>query len=317
MESCLYTASRIPCVPQRTLKITTFDMKRLLFILGLLSLPVAAQDTSLHDHLIEGESWREAASGFSFTDGLCCDAAGNLYFTDVKEGKGIYKLDVATGKTSLFLDHLPGISGLQIGPDGRFYACHNKEQRIIAITMKGEVEVLLTGVKCNDLAVTKSGNLYFTETPTQSIHLITKDKKHRVADAGHVLKPNGITLSPDERTLAVSEHGGRHVWAWHVQEDGGLTGGAPFMTMWLATGKETAAGDGAATESRGRYYVTTELGVQIFDPAGRLAGIIAKPTPEAKVVSVEFAGKDHDILYIAAGDKIFGRKLKVTGACGR
>lgn len=288
-----------------------FRALSLLFV--AFSLSTRAQDTSLHDYVIEGEPWKVAAEGFTFTDGLCCDAAGNLFFTDVKAGKGIYKIDVSTGKSELFLDNLPGVSGLQIGPDGRFYACHNKEQRIIAITMKGEVEVLLTGVKCNDLVVTKAGNLYFTETPTLSVHLITKDKKHVVADQGHVQKPNGITVSPDERTLAVSEHGGKNVWTWRIESDGSLTGGAPYMTMWLPVGKETASGDGATTESNGRYFVTTELGVQIFDPAGRLAGILSKPTPESKVVSAEFAGKNHDQLFIAAGDKIYSRKLKVTG----
>jgi enterochelin esterase family protein len=85
------------------------------------------------------------------------------------------------------------------------------------------------------------------------------------------------------------------------------------MTLWLPVGKETASGDGATTESKGRFFVTSELGVQIFDPAGRLAGIIAKPTPQSKVVSVEFAGKDHSTLFVAAGEKIFARQLKVTG----
>lgn len=129
----------------------------------------------------------------------------------------------------------------------------------------------------------------------------------------HPSKPNGITISPDERTLAVSEHGGKHVWTWQIGDDGRLSAGAPFMTMWLPVGKETAAGDGATTESLGRYFVTTELGVQIFDPAGRLAGIIAKPVADGKVVSAEFAGKDHNVLYVAAGERIFSRKLKVTG----
>ena len=292
-------------------------MKRTLLSLYLLSTSLFAQDTSLHDYLIEGEPWREAASGYVFTDGLCCDAAGNLFFTDVKGGKGIYKLDAATGKADLFLDNLPGISGLQIGPDGRFYACHNKEQRIIAITMKGEVEELLAGVKCNDLVVSKTGNLYFTETPTQRIHLITKDKKHVIADEGHVVKPNGITISTDERTLYASEYGGKHVWAWHIEEDGTLTGAEPYSTMWLPVGKESAAGDGATTEAAGRVFVTTELGVQVFDTAGRLSGIIAKPDPAGKVVSVEFAGKDHDILYVAGGGGIYGRKVKVKGYFGR
>lgn len=283
--------------------------------LAALALPLAAfaQDTSLHEYLIDGEPWKEVASGYAFTDGLCTDAAGNLFFTDVKGGKGIYKLDAETGKTGLFLDNLPGISGLQIGPDGRFYACHNKEQRIIAITMKGEVEVLLTGVKCNDLVVSKKGHLYFTETPTQMIHLITADKKHVIADQGNIVKPNGITISSDERTLVASEHGGKHVWAWRIEDDGTLTAGEPYMTMWLPVGKEIASGDGATTESKGRYFVTTELGVQVFDPLGRLSGIIAKPDPLGKVVSCEFAGKNHDLLFVAAGEKIFSRKLKVTG----
>jgi len=288
-------------------------MKYTLLALSLLTSPLLAQDTSLHDYLIDGEPWKEVAGGYAFTDGLCCDAAGNLFFTDVKGGKGIYKIDVATGKTDLFLDNLPGISGLQIGPDGRFYACHNKEGRIIAITMQGALEVLLTDVKCNDLVVSKAGHVYFTETPTQRIHLITQGKRHVVADEGHVIKPNGITISNDERTLVVSEHGGKHVWAWRIEDDGTLSGGAPYMTMWLPVGKEIASGDGATTEANGRYFVTTELGVQIFDNAGRLAGIIAKPVADGKVVSVEFAGKDHDILYVAAGDKIFARKLKVKG----
>ncbi len=287
-------------------------MKPLLLLLALLA-PVCAQDTSLHEFLSDGEPWKEAASGYVFTDGLCTDAAGNLFFTDVKAGKGIYKLDAATGKVDLFLDNLPGISGLQIGPDCRSNACHNKEQRIIARTMKGEVQVLLTGVKCNDLVVSKAGHVYFTETPTQMIHLITKDGKHIVADQGRVAKPNGISISPDERTLVASEYGGKHVWAWRIEDDGTLTGGAPFMTLWLPVGKESASGDGATTESKGRIFVTTELGVQVFDPAGRLAGILAKPVADGKVVSCEFAGKDHDILYVAAGDKIYGRRLKVTG----
>ncbi len=289
-----------------------------LSILALFSLStVHAQDTSLHDYFIKNEPWKEVVSGQVFTDGLCTDTEGNLWFTDVKAGKGIYKLDVTTGKTMLVHDNLPGVSGIQFGPEGKLYATHNKEQRIISIAKDGKIEVLLTGVKCNDLVVTKKGYVYFTETPTKRIHCITPDGQHRVADEGHVTRPNGISISPDEQTLAVSDHGGKHVWAWRIESDGGLTAAAPFMTMWLPLGKEEALGDGMTTEEKGRWFVTTEVGIQIFDQAGRLAGIISKPTPTSKIVSVEFAGKDHDVLYVAAGDKIFSRKLKVKGYFAR
>jgi gluconolactonase len=288
-------------------------MKTLIFGLFGLVLGAQAQDTSLSEYLIEGESWKVAVEGMVFTDGLCVDAAGNLFYTDVKEGKGIYKWDAETGKTSLALDNLPGISGLQIGPDGKFYACHNKEQRVITIKPNGAVQVLVTGVKCNDLAVTKKGFVYFTETPTMSVHVITPDGQHRMADQGKVMKPNGITLSSDEQTLFVSEHGGTKVWAWQIQSDGSLTAGAPFMTMRVGHGKETAQGDGATTEAKGRIFVTTEIGIQIFDSAGRLSGVIDKPDPAGKVVSVEFAGTNHDVLFVAAGDKIYSRQLKTPG----
>lgn len=311
-------------------------MIKSLALFAALALPAisSAQDTSLHDWLIEGEGWKVAAEGYTFTDGLCVDTAGNLFFTDVKAGKGIYKIDVATGKTDLAIDNLPGISGLQIGPDGKFYACHNKEQRIIRFGMDGKPEVLLTGVKCNDLVVSTSGNIYFTETPTKRIHLITAKGEHRVADEGNVNKPNGISISPDQRTLAVSDMGGKNVWTWQIADDGSLSAGAPYMTMETplltdqSGGKPgerpanlplyapTSGGDGMTTEAKGRWFVTTTLGVQIFDQAGRLSGTIAKPTPDAKVVSCEFAGKDHDLLFIAAGDKVMSRKLKVKGFFG-
>lgn len=289
-------------------------MKRILVLLFLVSTAASpAQDTSLHEYLTDAEPWKEVVSGQAFTDGLCTDRDGNLFFTDVKSGRGVYRLDAASGRVTLVHDNLPGISGLQFGPDGRLYATHNREQRVIAITKNGEVDVLVTGVKCNDLVVTRKGFVYFTETPTKRVHLVTPDKQHRIADEGHVNRPNGVSVSPDEQTLAVSDHGGKHVWAWRIEEDGSLTAGAPFMTMWLPLGKEEAFGDGMTTEEKGRWFVTTEVGIQIFDPAGRLAGIIAKPVPAGKVVSVEFAGKDHDTLFVAAGDRIFSRKLKVKG----
>jgi sugar lactone lactonase YvrE len=50
----------------------------------------------------------------------------------------------------------------------------------------------------------------------------------------------------------------------------------------------------------------------MFDPAGRMGGVIAKPN-ENSIVSVAFAGEDLAYLYVAAGDKIFRRKTKAKG----
>jgi gluconolactonase len=292
---------------------TSVFLRSAALALALASPTLRAQDTSLHDWLVDGESWKVVADGYGFTDGLCCDAQGNLYFTDVKQGKGIYQIKAAGGAAELLVDDLPGISGLQIGPDGRFYACQNKLSRVIAITRAGQVEVLAEGVKCNDLVVSRKGHVYFTETPTASIHWIAPGAKDRVADKGHVNKPNGITLSADEQTLVVSDHGGLNVWTWSIGEDGALSAAEPFMTMAAMLDKEVAAGDGATTDDKSRYWVTTDLGIQVFDSAGRLAGILAKPDPAGKVVSCEFSGAEHNILFVASGARVYARKLKAQG----
>ena len=201
---------------------------------SILAFVAHAQDTSLHDYLIDDEPWREIVTGQTFTDGLCTDAAGDLWFTDVKVGRGVYRFDVASGRVSLVHDNLPGISGLQFGADGRLYATHNKEQRVIAIGQDGKVDVLATGVKCNDLVVSKKGFVYVTETPTKRIHCIGPDKKDRIVDEGHVTKPNGISISTDEQTLAVSDYGGKHVWTWRIEADGSLTAAAPSCWAWTS-----------------------------------------------------------------------------------
>jgi enterochelin esterase family protein len=275
-----------------------------------------AQDTSLHDILIDGEGWQAAASGYNFTDGLACDREGNLYFTDVKGGDGIYKIGL-DGKVTQVIKDYPNISGLHVGVDGRFYACQGgKFGRVLVFEKDGSSKELLTGVKPNDLIVTKNGFTYMTETPTNRIYCIPPNAKPFVADEGHVQKPNGITLSLDHSTLAVSEYGGKHVWAWQIGSDGKLTGAAPCMTMWVSpnNAKGIASGDGSTTDEKGRFYVTTELGIQVFDATGRLAGIIAKPGGVKSVVSVEFGGEGQRWLFVAGGGTVYKRKTNTRTA---
>ncbi len=293
-------------------------MKPSLFLIALTALAgitLHAQDTSLKDNLTPDGKWELAVEGYTFTDGLASDVAGNLLFSDVKEGKGIYVLGL-DGKSSLLHDNLPGVSGVHVAQDGRIFACQSKLGRVISIGKDGVVKELIAGVKPNDLIVTPSGVVYFTETGSGRIHAILPDGKALVADEGHVTKPNGITISPDGSTLAVSEHGGKKVWAWQIQPDGTLKGAEAYMTLEVSpnNAKGEALGDGGTTDEKGRYYFTSESGIQVFDSMGRLSGVIAKPFPEAKIVSAEFAGEGHAWLFMAAGDKIFKRRMNTAGA---
>ncbi len=273
---------------------------------------LGAQDMPLSQVLLEGEPWELVSEGYGFSDACAADADGNFHFTDVKDGTGILKLDVASGQVSVWVDGVPGISGMQFGPDGKLYACQGKLERLIRITPgSGEIEVLASGVRPNDLVVTHRGAVYFTHTKPQRVEFISPEGEHRVVHEGGIVRPNGISLSPDQGTLIVSDHGGPHVWAFRIEPDGSLAHADRYMTLVTPLGTEESKGDGSTTDAYGRYYVTSEAGLQMFDPTGRLGGVISIPAPKA--VSVEFAGPGLAWLYLAADGKIFRRRTGTQG----
>ncbi len=280
---------------------------------GLLSLvlPLArAQDTALSDILIQGESWEVVSDAHEFTDAPCADADGNFYFADVKGGMTVNKVDLK-GELSHYIVDAPGVSGAHFAPDGRIYACQPRLKRVVAFKPPGKVTVLAENVQPNDLVVSHRGFVYFTETRKQQVTIIDPEGKiHETVT--EIVRPNGIAFSPDQTRLAVSDHGGKHVWTFVVNDDGLLSDAQATMTARTPPGTEESRGDGMTTDSEGRYYVTTSLGVQIFDAAGRLSGILPKPQ-EANLVSAAFAGPDLSYLYLACGDKIYRRKTKTRG----
>lgn len=271
-----------------------------------------AQDMPLSQILIDGEGWEVVSEGHGFTDGLCPDAEGNLYFSDVKSGTAIYKVDLA-GKVTEFIKDAAGISGLKWGADGRLYACVARGRMVVAFDKDGKMTELAREVQPNDLAVTHDGNVYFTMTGTKEIRRIDPKGVMTVVNAGTVGKPNGITLSPDQGTLAVSDYGGKYVWAFRIEADGTLAHPEGYMTMRIpAADPEVAKGDGMTVDTHGRWYVTTAVGLQMFDPTGRMGGVILKPQ-EANLVSCCFAGPNLEYLHVACGDKIYRRKTKTRG----
>ena len=63
----------------------------------------------------------------------------------------------------------------------------------------------------------------------------------------------------------------------------------------------------------GRLYACTHLGIQIFDQAGRVVGILPKPVVGKGCSNLEFGGPDHDYLYATCGDKLMRRKTRNKG----
>jgi hypothetical protein len=111
------------------------------------------------------------------------------------------------GKVSSFLENGPKISGLKVGPDGRFHAAtQGPKKQIIAIAPDTKaITVLADNVEPNDLIVSHQGNVYFTVTGKGQVMIVDSRGSLREGARG-INAPNGIALSPDQGTLLVSEY---------------------------------------------------------------------------------------------------------------
>ncbi|HEY3855865.1 MAG TPA: SMP-30/gluconolactonase/LRE family protein [Verrucomicrobiae bacterium] len=266
--------------------------------------------------------WEMVMDGLGMTDAACSDADGNFYFSDLGHAK-LYKV-ASNGKSSVWFEGNPKISGMKFGPDGRLYGAsqgaldgsRDEKKTIVAIDPESKkVSVIATDVAPNDLVVSKSGWIYFTDTGAGQVIMCPtttqKLPRPRVA-AGGINQPNGIGLSPDGKFLFVSEYGGTNVWSFMLNPDGTLWAGERYMELRVPVNRPQSGGDGMAVDQDGRAFITSYVGIQMFDGTGRLSGVIAKPTDKG-CVSVAFAGPDRSWLYACASNKVFRRKTLTKG----
>ncbi|MEO8350815.1 MAG: SMP-30/gluconolactonase/LRE family protein, partial [Chthoniobacteraceae bacterium] len=246
-----------------------------------------------------------------------------IFVSDLKANR-VWKIG-SDGKPTDFLAE--GVSGLKWAPDGKLYGCQGAKKRIISIDPKTRaVAVVATDVEPNDLVITHRGHLYFTETSRQQVTMVDLASGRKcVVDRG-IGAPNGITLSPDQGTLVVSDYRGRNVWSFRVDSDGALSARSPYMTMRCPADPKAAlvenqpptemvasGGDGMASDTDGRYYVATKLGVQVFDPTGRPCGLLGLPPGVKAITSCALAGPDLSYLYVTQGDAVYRRKVQAHG----
>lgn len=282
-----------------------------------------AGDLTLLNLLIPGQSWEVAADELGFADALCVDQQGNLYYCDMR-APAVFRISAADGSRNLIAKE--SVSGLEFSTDEKLlYACQGAKNRVISVDLaNGEVKSIAENVKPNDLAVTRDGFILITETgPQQVTRIDPRNGEVKVVDSG-ISKPNGIALSNDGGTLAVSDYGGEFTWMFRVGPNGELDSKMPTMPMRLAIDDKgefkfneappyitASRGDGLSIDKKGRYYVTSSLGVQIFDPTGRPSGVLPTPNPKQPLTTCALAGSDHSTLYVANGTTIYKRKLAV------
>ncbi len=268
------------------------------------------QDLPLSGVLLEGKGWELVSEGHKFTEGPAVDATGQVYFTDIPESK-IHKIDLE-GKVTVFVENSQKTNGLMFGRDGKLYGCQSGSRKIVAYDDKGQAETIAEDIDSNDLVVGSNGGIFVTDPPGGRVWYINPQREKRIVAEG--IKPNGVILTPDEGTLVVTESLEPTLWTFRVAANGDLQHKEGYYgPLRMVEGQDKPGSDGMTVDSIGRLYVTTRAGLQMFDPTGRMGGVISKPLRDRPLSNVCFGGPKLNVLYVTAGDKVFRRETQATG----
>ncbi len=284
-------------------------------------------DPEINAVLLPRARMEKLAEGFNWSEGpVWMRAEKQLVFSDVpentayrwREGSGIDVFLKPSGFTGNAYDgREPGSNGLVTDAQGRLLLCQHGDRRIARLNPDGKTFTTVAdryeGKRFNspnDLVLDRAGNIYFTDPPYgmgpgTSVEL-GYHGVFRVGTDGRVTliskeleRPNGIALSPDERTLYVgNSHGPRPIiMAFDLAPDGTAGPGRVFFdASALRDQGRRGALDGMAVDTRGNLWATGPGGVLIIDKTGKHLGSLLTGQATGNCTF----GDDGRTLYIAA-----------------
>ena len=275
------------------------------------------------------------ASGFNWSEGPVWKDGG-IVFSDVpentvfgwKEGDKVASV-VLKPSGSISDPTGQGSNGLALDAKGSLVLCQHGERRIARLEKDGSFTALADRFEGkrfnspNDLVIAKSGTIYFTDPPYglkkggaaaelefHGIYAIESAGAVKLIDKS-VRFPNGIALSPDEKTLyvAVSDPQDTRVIAYD------LAAAKPearviFNAQPLKSPERKGGCDGLKVDAQGHIWTTGPGGVLILDAKGRHLGTILTGQATANCA---WGGEARDTLYITADMFLLRVKTKVKG----
>jgi gluconolactonase len=291
------------------------------------------------------------------TEGPAVAPDGSIYFSDIPVGKDnglIVRFDPKTKKTAYFTKDSHKSNGLKVDAHGFLISCEGSDDGGRAVA-KWDVK---TGKRTviadkymgkrfnapNDLVIDLKGRIYFTDP--RYLGTEPRELKHRsvyrIETDGSVIevthnceKPNGIALSPDQKTLYLIDHnngtdridptkpppkkGAMKVYAFPLNEDGLIGGKRKTIVDY---GTEDGA-DGMTVDVKGNIYLAsrsaTRPGVLVVNPQGKeIAFIPTGPAGAKKPAGIPSnvvfgIGKESKVLYVTVDLSLFRIPLKVDG----
>jgi gluconolactonase len=304
---------------------------------------------------------RSAPLHGGLTEGPASAPDGCIYFSDIPMGTDpgmILKFDPATRQTTVFAADSHKSNGLAFDAAGRLVACEGADgggrclaRWDVATKQRTVLVDRYEGKRFNapnDLCLDSKGRIYFTdpkyvgrEMREQECMAVYRVDSGGVRELTHeVSKPNGVALSPDERTLYVAntdngsdgqdptqpqpKPGPMRIYAFSLSASGpgseNSVVAGPRRTL-IDFGPEPGC-DGMTIDREGRLYLSLRTprrpGVLVVEPTeGREVGFI--PTGPADQVgeaiglpsNVEFGrGVERNVLYITVDTSLYRIRLR-------
>jgi gluconolactonase len=300
---------------------------------------VVRLDPSLDRIVPRGATIEKLAGGFQFIEGPVWHPDGYLLFSD-PNANTIYRWS-PDGQVSVFRAKSgyagvdageygqPGSNGLTLDPEGRLVINQHGARRVVRLERTGVLTTLADRYEGkrlnspNDLVYRSDGALYFTDPPfgLPKFHadarrelpyagvFLLKDGRLTLVN-GDLSGPNGVALSPDEKTLYVGDWDlERKVVMRHdVRADGTLGPGRVFADFTGETGDDAI--DGLKVDRAGNVYICGPGGLWIVSPEGRRLGLLRLPENPHNIA---FGEADGRTLFIAAQTGVYRVRLGVEG----
>ena len=270
----------------------------------------------------------------TITEGNCWTGSHMLY-SNIAHNR-IMRLDVESGLVDVFAENTEGTNGLNYDADGNLYGCASTGRKMIKFNDDGSFETVfdsIDGLKFNgpnDLAITPSGAIYFSDrvgesNPDVGITYSAIISAEQDDDGNWVCtrrtfdttQPNGLIFSSDYKTLYVAQSDfraseSRDLRAYPVNDDGSLGEGKIIHDFGPHRGIDgmTLASDGSIVACTGWEISGPGGNVTHFDPDGMI--IEQHPVVAQRPTNCTFADGD---LYVSSieGHTLVARDTGLTG----
>jgi sugar lactone lactonase YvrE len=277
-------------------------------------MPNVRFDAGLRAIVSTGE-WRVVAEGLGFAEGPVWHPDGSLLFSDIPNSR-IHR--VRDGELSTYREPSGQSNGLTLDRQMRLLACEHENRRVSRERSRA-LEAIAThheGKRLNspnDIIVRGDGRIFFTDPPygiEEAQRELPFNGVFTVDTSGALSlliadfdRPNGLALSPDERTLYIADTARHHVRAFDVAGDGTLSNDRLFAEM-----REEGRPDGMKLDREGRLYVCAGT-VQVFAADGAPLGVIDCPQSPANCTW----GEDGSTFFITARTAVYATRIEAVG----